>query len=104
MKARSLALAIFALAFGFGFAATSSVQAASNHRHSGNNGSQAHVSSGQSVAKSNKKTKHTSTKREPETKDYLTVTLTDASVMEFDTRKTPPMRHRIQASPLRRAH
>jgi hypothetical protein len=92
MKAQSLALATFALIFGFGFAATSSVQAGPNQQHLGNSNSQIHMSPSQPVTTTT--AKHAS--RDPETKDYLVITLQEA-----DIKKT---HHKIQTSSPHRAH
>lgn len=98
MLTRSLAFAALALAFGFGLAATSSVHAGSNHHRSSNQGSQTHGSSSQAVAKKTSKTKHRSTKGEDETKDYLVITLTDAS------RKAPSKNQKTHTAPHKASH
>jgi hypothetical protein len=98
MLTRSLALAALAVAFGFGFAATSSVHAGSNHHRSSSQGSQTHGSSSQAVAKKTSKKKHRSTKGEDETKDYLVITLTDAS------RKAPSKNPKTRTVPHKASH
>jgi hypothetical protein len=93
MMARPVIFMAFALSFGF--AATSGVQASPKHVAGG----QGHESSGHSM-KASAKPKHSN---KGETKDYLVITLKEASVMEYDTPKTSPTKQSSH-SPSRAAH